>query len=860
MDNQYSIKNNQDDFIYPIITKKQILLDWINTIDEPYCLIVTTIKDLYNGRVFIELLRHFLTLNNSTILLSELNMRLNSVKQNNPYHIIFIAIDFFSKVSNNNLEILNNLKNNINNCYNDENFFIDFITVIKNIYDDYYNNQIQYPEKDINIYNEDDYSNKNDYNHKNNIENFNNIDNENKLNLKQNQNISIYNINKDLINNKNNLGQKENVNIPKYNFNKEFVNSINSKNNLSTSSDLPKNIKTTQEGNINNTFNNNENYQYQTMPDYNNSNYENINEKNNKSVSNIRENNYLNNIEKSQKDFSITPLLNDNYIPYNENQNKFRTIPYNNKLVKEKKNVLHKNKPNNYNYLNYNNSNIVSNIPNYRNRQIVSENNIIYNMNKDNSVYNKNSFFKNMDRNLDKKFQTYINMTRGFEKINNNLYHIDIKTLTYNYFKFFKYTEPIIEISYDDVIKYKTIYEKKSPNNNINFNNNNKILKKIIEKKNYEIKPDNKRNDIIEQKEQKPEEENKLLSYRNLITKNVEDSSKEKIKNPINENLKNKIYLWLIDIGLIKGKNIKKDDIPNLFSNGILFCDLINRLGGKNEIIKGIIRKIKKNSDVRININKFLSYLRDIEKFPSRHLWSNNEIFNADEDVIFELLEDICNFYSKFLFKKVNRNKSNSKLNTEKNDVQNNIFNNLNFSDKINLDMNISDITLGKNKKENEKSNIEQKKEILKKNILNISNSIYSNFNNLNHLNDNDSQMFNLGLKKPIYRQNNSSTNQNKKINKIQNKKNLNNKISTSTFLLNLKDMTNSTINNNSYFTSSREKKNNNSCFILFEKASAKRMKNEIEKINQYNELTKNNPNTNKENKSNSLLMNLIMS
>ena len=29
--------------------------------------------------------------------------------------------------------------------------------------------------------------------------------------------------------------------------------------------------------------------------------------------------------------------------------------------------------------------------------------------------------------------------------------------------------------------------------------------------------------------------------------------------------------------------------------------------------------------------------------------------------------------------------------------------------------MNISDITLGKNKKENEKSNIEQKKEILKK-------------------------------------------------------------------------------------------------------------------------------------------------
>ena len=858
MDNQYSTKVNQDDFIYPIISKKQILLDWINTIDEPYCLIVSSIKDLYNGRVFIELIRHILTLNNSTILLSELNMRLNSVKQNNPYHIIFIAIDFFSKISNNNLEILNNLKNNINNCYKDENFFIDFISVIKNIYDDYYNNHIQYPERDINIYNEK-VSNKNDYNFQNNKQNF-IVDNENKFNLKDNQNISKYNFNKDLIYNNNNLDHTDNSKIPKYNFNKDFINTINSKNNLSTSSDLTKNIKSTQDDNINNTLNNNENYQYQTMPDYNSFNYENINEKNNKTDYNVREINYQNKIEKSQKDFSITPLLNDNYIPYNENQNKFRTIPYNNQFGSEKKNVYQKNNPNKSNYQNYNNSDIISNIPNYRNRQIVSENNILYNMNKINSENNKNSFSKNMDINYEKKHQTYINMTRGFEKMNNNLYHIDIKTLTYNYFKFFKFTDPIIEISYDDVIKYKTINEKKIPNNNINFNNNNhKILKKLVEKKNYEIKPDNKRNDTIEKNEKKPEQENKLLLYKHLKNKNTEDSSKEKIKIPTNENLKNKIYLWLIDIGLIKEKNIKKEDIPNLFSNGILFCDLINRLGGKNEIIKGIIRKIKKNSDVHININKCLNYLRNIEKFPSRHLWSNNGIFNADEDVIFELLEDICNFYSKFLFKNVKRNKSNSKLNTEKKDVQNNIFDNLNFNDKINLDLNISNITLAKNKKENEKSIIEQKKEILKKNILNISNSIYSNFNNLNHLNDNDNQMFNLDLQKPIYRQKSSSINQNKKINKTQNKKNLNNKISASTLLLNLKDMTNSTINNNSYFTSSREKKNNNSCFILFEKSTAKRMKNEIEKINQYNELIKNNPNTNKENKSNSLLMNLIM-
>ena len=854
MDNQYSINDNQNDFEFPIINKKQILLDWINTIDEPYCLIVSSIKDLYNGRVFIELIRHLLTLNNSTILLSELNMRLNSVKQNNPYHIIFIAIDFFSKVSNDNLEILNNLKNNINNCYKDENFFIDFIFVIKNIYDNYYNNQIQYPEKDINIYNEKD-SNKNDYNIENKIQNL-NIENNNNFNHNKNQNIPKYNFNKDLINNKSNLEQDENLNRPKYNFNKEFINTLNSKNNLSTSSDISKNIKSIQEGNINNTLNNNEINQFQTMPNYNNSNYGNINEKINKSDYKEREINNQNNVDNLQKDFTLTPLLNDNYIPYNENQKQFRTVPNKNKFVNEKKNVFLRNNQSKSNYQNFKNSNLLSNIPNYRNRQIVSENNIQYNMNKVNSI-NNNNLFSNEEKNSGKKMQNYINMTRGFEIMNNNLYHIDIKSLTYNYFKFFKFTEPIIEISYDDVIKYKIISGKNIPNNN--FNNNNKIIKKLVEKRNYELNPDNKRNIIIEKIEKKPEQESKLLSYRNLINKNIKDSSKEKIINPINENIKNKIYLWLIEIGLIKGKNIKKEDIPNLFSNGILFCDLINRLEGKNEIIKGIIRKIKKKSEAQININKFLNYLKDIEKFPSRHLWSNNEIYNGDEDVIFELLEDICNFYSKFFFKNVNRNKSNSKLNTEKNDIQNNIFNNLIFNNKINLDLNISDITAGKNKKENEKSNIEKKKEILKKNILNISNSINSNFNNLNHLNDNDNQMFNLNLKKPIYREKSSSTNQKKKINKIQKNKNLNNKINGSTLLFNLKDMTNSTINNNSYFTSSREKKINNSCFILFEKESAKRMKNKIEKINQYNESVKNNPNSNKENKSSSLLMNLIM-
>ncbi len=218
MENDFIISsnNNQENF-YPIINKKQMLLDWINTIDEPHCLIVNEIKDLFNGRVLIELLRHLLKLKNAKNLLSELNLRLNLIKNNNPYHILFISIDFFSKICDNeNAFYLSNLKQDINNFFQDESYFIDLISIIKNIYDDYYNTQIQYPEKD---------NNENLNNLNNNIENNyiqGNYNNQN--NLKNN------NINNNY--NKSNKIEVNKSNIPKYNFNKDIINIKNNNNNL----------------------------------------------------------------------------------------------------------------------------------------------------------------------------------------------------------------------------------------------------------------------------------------------------------------------------------------------------------------------------------------------------------------------------------------------------------------------------------------------------------------------------------------------------------------------------------------------------------------------------------------------------
>jgi hypothetical protein len=47
------------DFILPL-NKRQILLDWVNTVDEPKCLLVSELSNMEDGSVFLEILKSFL--------------------------------------------------------------------------------------------------------------------------------------------------------------------------------------------------------------------------------------------------------------------------------------------------------------------------------------------------------------------------------------------------------------------------------------------------------------------------------------------------------------------------------------------------------------------------------------------------------------------------------------------------------------------------------------------------------------------------------------------------------------------------------------------------------------------------------
>ena len=1177
-----SISNKESIIGYPIINQKQILLDWINTINEPLCLLVSEIQDLLDGKVYIELLKHYLFLKNQKNLITELNSRL-SITGNNPFQIIIIVIEIFTKISNENeRKLLNNFKKNLPQFFQDENKMIEFISIIKTIYNgesnldfsitkdfedlkdnhnyqnnflDRINNNIQNFDNDKNYnhisndnnkihsynynynYNNQSFNNNNIENNQDNCYNFpiedernyryvqNNVRNQNQNanynnNYSQNINEDNYkyinnrveknaNIHDDFENelntniNNNNLNENKN-NIPIYNFNKDFIQIKSQKKKPLEYSEMA--IFDNQKKCENEIQNENENQDYNEIyeitdslinrKDINNIDIDDIinfnekkdnisqnNNKNNSKIKNKTNNNNNNkpnnnniiqtkNIIQKKKSNNINNNnnidlnINDFKIPKqfltkpknNENQEKEvkqtlnKTIKNQNQKKSNSKNktqnisikneYLEEDNPKNFILnnntipLSYQNSILsgeeqhkslinekefkdlssqrMSNINNYSTQKDfdISKNNIsnYSNLNtykkemqvinnssfdispsktskknnsnnkiyiKRNPIFNKNSsnlYNGNYDNSFvltnEDNFKTYnkkqkaiINMTRGIQLINNKFFHIELGNLNYNYLKFIKTSEPIVEISYNDINKYKPL----AKNIENNKNNYNIIPNKQIFKKNYDLSNRKDTNNYIN-KEKISNSLRNQINYRefsqlnnniiqddriitnqlnninnnintnNTIEKNNQNNIYENINNNINnnnknniqnkniinqmtnnninvsqnlspieakindsipQNIKSKVYYWLIDIGIIKEKKIKIDDLPLLCINGVLFCDLINRCEGKNEIIKGIIRKTKTKSDIQVNINKVLEYLRSIERFSSRHLWNNVEIARGDRKIIWELLEDICNYYSRNFSKNriINRSKSSlqnrihsfdkfkSKNFNNKSNVDTlNLSGTPNSNSKMNLDFNISDISYVTspnvnnnnfknnviNYNNNKNSNFNNEKKNLKKKnkneILNTSNN--TNSNNFNHMNDNDEEMFNLNLniKKPIYRQkrtltsNNSykqiNTGNNIKRNKSESKfRYVSNRINTTIF--SNKDATNTTMNQ-SCLTASKANNNSNSCFLLFEKSTAKRMRSEIGRIKQYSNMMKNNPSVNQDLKPNILLMNLI--
>ena len=431
--------------------------------------------------------------------------------------------------------------------------------------------------------------------------------------------------------------------------------------------------------------------------------------KKNSEQNNLKNNLLLNN----NKNDNLPPKNNikkPSHIPHNKSFSSNRTIIkdkiYNNNLDENNYFKITNNKriKNNNNYLTENNSNINKNNLskiNYTNRTNNMNVNKIHNFNILEYNIIKEENFKKI---YSKKQKAELDMVRGCFLFDKKYFNFDIKngSTTINYIKFIKPTEPLIQINYRNIDKFYPLIRKKftyeltnniNDNNNIyknNTSNNIRKFKTLINKNThqfsnnfspYEINNENNNNnynnELMKKKKKIPFPKNNFPSCEDNIKTNINinnNLSKKENNNPnynqldeygLSFQFKKKIYDWLIDIDIIKDKVIKVEYLPTLCINGVLLCDLVNRCEGKNEIIKGIIRRTSTRSHIQVNINKVLEYLRTIEKFPSRHLWDNLEISKGNNLIIWELLDDIYNFYgNKKTFKrKMKKNNSINNLN-----------------------------------------------------------------------------------------------------------------------------------------------------------------------------------------------------
>jgi hypothetical protein len=198
-------------------------------------------------------------------------------------------------------------------------------------------------------------------------------------------------------------------------------------------------------------------------------------------------------------------------------------------------------------------------------------------------------------------------------------------------------------------------------------------------------------------------------------------------------------------------------------------------------------------SHIQVNVNKFLEYLRTLGKFNKRYLWFNNEICSGDSFIIWGLLDDIINYYSK-----INSNIQSGSSNLGFASERQRIISPAYSKDKINY------FSLRQNKEnENEKSFRKKNNNNNNNNNKNIKNdnSIYSALTSYNNNNNIKFGLKELNIFSPINKNNNNNCEENK-FNKYNN--NISNNNTNS-------DYFNYNTNNNNNF-SNKHSRTNSKC------------------------------------------------
>ena len=590
-------RNTNTDNLYTS-NKYNELINWINSFETYFCKSIKTISDLKNGNVYIDLLRNYCKQNNKKYFLTLLNF---SIRHKNITQKMKTIFRIMLQLINNN-QIKSRIKifqSNINNFMNDNNMLMELILYINSLFKNniYYNND--------KIYNNKKEVQKNslkefyDYNNYKRIiiNNFIN-DNDNKYLNSQSYKFRPKSYNK---------------NIPKID---NFIKSINKLNNS--------NVKGYK--NIYNKFNEDNNIK-------NGKSNILLTELDNKRI------NSLNNFDKI-----------NSYIPFNLNIEDY--IDHYNQIPND---IQNKEKED-YNY-NYNKYVLgifdIDKINFTENKETI---NIFKIYRLTNPILINNSFLGKINsklitnKEIINKKETFINNNKD-NNLNVHNSHNNLEN---------KYKFSLSANLSPRKTKENKLFIKSTDNNVNTIENKTKINKSNILRIN--------KNNINNNKGDK-----EILSSFKLLTNNT-ISNEYQInnkylniynkfliqKNKDNDNInKNDIYTWLLNLNIIKKKEANNNLLTQLVSDGIILCDLINKCENKI-VIDEIFRDLSSKKEALMNINKALEFLSKLEKFPKRHVFDNELIFELDDKIIWEILYDLYNYYNKKNEKKITSNKLNN--------------------------------------------------------------------------------------------------------------------------------------------------------------------------------------------------------
>lgn len=119
----------------------------------------------------------------------------------------------------------------------------------------------------------------------------------------------------------------------------------------------------------------------------------------------------------------------------------------------------------------------------------------------------------------------------------------------------------------------------------------------------------------------------------------------------INEKIVDKILQWLVSIGLLRKELAEKaelkEKLPIICRNGVIFADIIERISGKKNELKGILRKPSNLSQINANFQKIFSHFRDQEKLNPRFLFTEKELMKGNPAIFWNFLDDLYYFYNK---------------------------------------------------------------------------------------------------------------------------------------------------------------------------------------------------------------------